>query len=86
MSLESASMIDADEDTAFADEEAASAGAAKVAMPSLELLSSSTVNYTSELIGSQFKILGNTRASATSNCGCGTSFDVVGCDGVRPSL
>ncbi|GKZ16602.1 hypothetical protein AbraIFM66951_000163 [Aspergillus brasiliensis] len=82
MSLEAASKIDAEEDTIFAAEaeegeaEAAGAGEAKVVMdePSLELLSGSTVDYTMELIGSQFKIVDNPRA--TSNCGCGTSFDV----------
>ena len=42
--------------------------------PSLELLHGSKVDYTMELIGSQFKITGNPRAS--SSCGCGTSFDV----------
>ncbi|KAJ5559632.1 FeS cluster insertion protein [Penicillium frequentans] len=53
------------------------AGEAKVVMdePSLELLSGSTVDYTTELIGSQFTIVDNPRA--TSNCGCGTSFDVM---------
>jgi iron-sulfur cluster assembly accessory protein len=40
---------------------------------SLELLKGSNVDYTMELIGSQFKI-DNPRAS--SSCGCGTSFDV----------
>ncbi|KAJ5438611.1 uncharacterized protein N7458_009609 [Penicillium daleae] len=82
MSLESASKIDAEEDTIFEGEadpsEAANAaGTAKVIMdePSLELLSGSTVDYTTELIGSQFKIVDNPRA--TSNCGCGTSFDVM---------
>ena len=40
---------------------------------SLELLQGSNVDYTMELIGSQFKI-DNPRAS--SSCGCGTSFDV----------
>lgn len=40
---------------------------------SLELLNGSKVDYTMELIGSQFKI-DNPRAS--SSCGCGTSFDV----------
>ncbi|KAG0157057.1 hypothetical protein PDIDSM_4241 [Penicillium digitatum] len=80
MSLEGASKIDPDEDTVFegeADEAATeSAGEAKVVMdePSLELLHGSTVDYTTELIGSQFKIVDNPRA--TSNCGCGTSFDV----------
>ncbi|KGO76946.1 FeS cluster insertion protein [Penicillium italicum] len=80
MSLEGASKIDPEEDTVFegeADEAATeSAGEAKVVMdePSLELLHGSTVDYTTELIGSQFKIVDNPRA--TSNCGCGTSFDV----------
>ncbi|KAJ5427080.1 hypothetical protein N7465_002150 [Penicillium sp. CMV-2018d] len=80
MSLEGASKIDLEEDTVFegeADEAATeSAGEAKVVMdePSLELLHGSTVDYTTELIGSQFKIVDNPRA--TSNCGCGTSFDV----------
>lgn len=78
MSLESASKIDAEEDTIFESEaEGEVSGEAKVVMdePSLELLSGSTVDYTTELIGSQFKIVDNPRA--TSNCGCGTSFDVM---------
>ncbi|KAJ5320122.1 FeS cluster insertion protein [Penicillium antarcticum] len=82
MSLEGASKIDPEEDTIFQGEPDASEGAAesagdaKVVMdePSLELLHGSTVDYTTELIGSQFKIVDNPRA--TSNCGCGTSFDV----------
>lgn len=41
---------------------------------SLELLSGSTVDYTMELIGSQFKVTGI--PGATSSCGCGTSFDI----------
>ncbi|KAL4912315.1 hypothetical protein BDW62DRAFT_206576, partial [Aspergillus aurantiobrunneus] len=81
MSLEPASKIDAEEDTIFevepSEEERSSSGSAKVVMdePSLELLSGSTVDYTTELIGSQFKIVDNPRA--TSSCGCGTSFDVT---------
>ncbi|KAL2889636.1 Iron-sulfur assembly protein 2 [Ceratocystis lukuohia] len=43
--------------------------------PSLSLLKDSKVDFTSELIGSQFKIVDNPRA--TSSCGCGTSFDVA---------
>ena len=81
MSLEPASKIDAEEDTIFEDEleqgqEASGPGEALVIMdePSLELLSGSTVDYTTELIGSQFTIVNNPRP--TSNCGCGTSFDV----------
>ncbi|KAI1661886.1 hypothetical protein F4813DRAFT_346078 [Daldinia decipiens] len=42
--------------------------------PSLELLKGSKVDYTMELIGSQFKIVDN--PLATSSCGCGTSFDI----------
>ncbi|KAK6822932.1 hypothetical protein PG987_014477 [Apiospora arundinis] len=42
--------------------------------PSLELLKGSKVDYTMELIGSQFKIVDNPLAS--SSCGCGTSFDI----------
>jgi iron-sulfur cluster assembly accessory protein len=82
MSLEGSDKIDPEEDTVFEGEADSSEGAtesageAKVAMdePSLELLHGSTVDYTTELIGSQFKIVDNPRA--TSNCGCGTSFDV----------
>ncbi|KAI1116200.1 hypothetical protein F5Y14DRAFT_408523 [Nemania sp. NC0429] len=43
-------------------------------LPSLELLKGSKVDYTMELIGSQFKIVDN--PLATSSCGCGTSFDI----------
>jgi iron-sulfur cluster assembly accessory protein len=81
MTLESTSKIDAEEDTIFeaeqpTDSSETTKGEAKVVMdgPSLELLSGSTVDFTTELIGSQFKIVDNPRA--TSNCGCGTSFDV----------
>ncbi|KUJ11755.1 uncharacterized protein LY89DRAFT_594722 [Mollisia scopiformis] len=42
--------------------------------PSLELLKDSKVDFTMELIGSQFKIVDN--PLATSSCGCGTSFDI----------
>lgn len=42
--------------------------------PSLELLKGSKVDFTMELIGSQFKIVDNPAAS--SSCGCGTSFDI----------
>jgi iron-sulfur cluster assembly 2 len=41
---------------------------------SLELLKGSTIDYTMELIGSQFKVTGI--PGATSSCGCGTSFDI----------
>ncbi|PGH13685.1 hypothetical protein AJ79_03534 [Helicocarpus griseus UAMH5409] len=86
MTLDPASKIDPEEDTVFEadpqDAEKASpdgktaGGEAKVVMDSasLELLHDSTIDYTMELIGSQFKIVDNPRA--TSSCGCGTSFDV----------
>lgn len=88
MSLEDSSRLDAEEDTIFEAEETEGTdgarsvearenkGKAQVVMdlPSLELLKGSTVDFTTELIGSQFKIVGNPRAK--SSCGCGTSFDV----------
>lgn len=43
-------------------------------LPSLGLLKGSKVDFTMELIGSQFKIVDN--PAATSSCGCGSSFDV----------
>lgn len=77
MALEPAEKIDSEEDTVFAaTEEEGKEGKAQVVMdqPSLELLKGSTVDFVTELIGSQFKIVGNPRAS--SSCGCGTSFDI----------
>lgn len=76
MSLEPADRIDAEEDTIFEFEDSGEGAKAEVVMdqPSLELLKGSTVDFTTELIGSQFKIVGNPRA--TSSCGCGTSFDI----------
>lgn len=76
MSLEQATKIDEEEDTVFAAEVSDDNGRAEVVMDlaSLELLQGSTVDFTQELIGSQFKIVGNPRAS--SSCGCGTSFDI----------
>ena len=73
MSLTSLSDISAEDDTVF---EADDGSGANVVMdgPSLELLKGSKVDYTMELIGSQFKIVGN--PAATSSCGCGTSFDI----------
>lgn len=73
MSLTSTSAISLKEDTVF---EACDGSGAKVVMdePSLELLKGSKVDFTMELIGSQFKIVGN--PAATSSCGCGTSFDI----------
>ncbi|KAL7268793.1 [4Fe-4S] proteins maturation [Rhizina undulata] len=62
--------FDAEEDTMF------DVDGAKVVLDetSLELLKGSRVDYTMELIGSQFKIVDNPHA--TSSCGCGTSFDI----------
>jgi len=76
MNLEPADKIDAEEDTIFEFEGEGQEAKAEVVLdqPSLELLKGSTVDFTTELIGSQFKITGNPRA--TSSCGCGTSFDV----------
>ena len=80
MALEDSSKIDGQEDTIFEyDAQAAgegTAGKAEVVMDSasLELLKGSTIDFTQELIGSQFKVVGNPRA--TSSCGCGTSFDI----------
>ena len=64
--------VDEAEDSVFTDE----ATGAKVVLdePSLELLKGSTVDYTQELIGSQFKVV---NPLATSSCGCGTSFDLA---------
>ncbi|KAI1154958.1 hypothetical protein F4825DRAFT_409822 [Nemania diffusa] len=64
---------------AFAPEDAESAPSPTspkivLDLPSLELLKGSKVDYTMELIGSQFKIVDN--PLATSSCGCGTSFDI----------
>ncbi|ODQ77387.1 hypothetical protein BABINDRAFT_25956, partial [Babjeviella inositovora NRRL Y-12698] len=39
---------------------------------SLQILRDSKVDYTKELIGSQFKVLGG---YISSSCGCGSSFD-----------
>ena len=73
MSLTNTSVVSPEDDTIF---EASDGSGAKVVMdePSLELLKGSSVDFTMELIGSQFKIVGN--PAATSSCGCGTSFDI----------
>lgn len=82
MSLTNVKEADAEEDTVFENQEAVekdNAGGyrAKVVMdePSLELLKGSSVDYTMELIGSQFKVVGI--PGAKSSCGCGTSFDIA---------
>ena len=62
-----------EDDTVFTSDDGSGA---KVVMdgPSLDLLKGSKIDYTMELIGSQFKIVDN--PLATSSCGCGTSFDI----------
>lgn len=71
MSLTSAADVSHADDTVFEGPDGA-----RIVLdePSLELLKGSKVDYTMELIGSQFKIVDNPAAS--SSCGCGTSFDV----------
>ncbi len=68
--------LDLEEDSVFTYFGEDGKPTARVVMdePSLELLKGSNVDYTMELIGSQFKVTGNPKAS--SSCGCGTSFDV----------
>ncbi|KAI5360787.1 Putative FeS cluster insertion protein [Septoria linicola] len=84
MSLTNASEADPEEDIVFENEERVSKKEgeddgykAKVIMdePSLDLLKGSSVDYTMELIGSQFKVTGI--PGAKSSCGCGTSFDIA---------
>lgn len=86
MSLTSTKDADPEEDTIFENEERVNKKGsteeengykAKVIMdePSLELLKGSSVDYTMELIGSQFKVTGI--PGAKSSCGCGTSFDIA---------
>lgn len=62
MSLVDTKDMDVDEDTLFENEEGRGDGGyrAKVVMdePSLELLKGSSIDYTMELIGSQFKVTG----------------------------
>ncbi|KAI9820269.1 MAG: [4Fe-4S] proteins maturation [Pycnora praestabilis] len=73
MSLTDTSALSPEDDTVF---ESGDGTGAKVVMdePSLDLLKGSKIDYTMELIGSQFKIVDN--PLATSSCGCGTSFDI----------
>ncbi|KAF9877378.1 iron-sulfur cluster assembly accessory protein [Colletotrichum karsti] len=80
--VEDWSQVVGEEDTVFqylpdgADASSAAFGGPKVVIdePSLDLLKGSKVDFTMELIGSQFKITDN--PYATSSCGCGTSFDI----------
>ena len=80
MSLTDTEKMDASEDTLFENEDVAGKDdnyKAKILIDesSLELLNGSNIDYTMELIGSQFKVTGI--KGATSSCGCGTSFDVA---------
>ena len=78
MSLTDTSKISKEDDTVFEVPVSPQQndGIARVVLdePSLELLKGSKVDYTMELIGSQFRIVDNPLAS--SSCGCGTSFDI----------
>lgn len=58
------------------DPDAESRGGPRIILdePSLQLLKGSKIDFTKELIGSQFKVIDN--PYATSSCGCGTSFDI----------
>ncbi|KAG9880213.1 hypothetical protein KCU94_g20609, partial [Aureobasidium melanogenum] len=73
MSTTTLEEISQEEDTVFESEDGKGA---KVVIdePSLELLAGSKIDYTMELIGSQFKVTGI--PGATSSCGCGSSFDI----------
>jgi hypothetical protein len=73
MSLTKLEEISQEQDTVFESEDGKGA---KVVIdePSLELLSGSKIDYSMELIGSQFKVTGI--PGATSSCGCGSSFDI----------
>ncbi|KAH0542190.1 hypothetical protein FGG08_003411 [Glutinoglossum americanum] len=73
MSLTDSSSTSPTDDTIF---EAPDGTGARVVTDesSLELLKGSKIDYTMELIGSQFRIADNPKA--TSSCGCGTSFDI----------
>lgn len=73
MSLTSVDDISSEDDTVFESEDGKGS---KVVMdePSLDLLKGSKIDYTMELIGSQFKVTGI--PGATSSCGCGSSFDI----------
>jgi len=87
MSLVNVDDIDGEEDTLFENEDAVGASDSKSAVregykakvvmdePSLDLLQGSSIDYSMELIGSQFKVVGI--PGATSSCGCGTSFDIA---------
>lgn len=68
LSLKSSADVDLENDSIFERD------GAKVVIDqtSLEVLQDSTIDYTTELIGSQFKVVDS--PYATSSCGCGSSF------------
>ncbi|KAF5098164.1 hypothetical protein DV451_003520 [Geotrichum candidum] len=69
LGLKDESTIDNSEDSIFERDGARFV----VDATSLEILRDSTIDYTTELIGSQFKVVNS--PYATSSCGCGSSFD-----------
>lgn len=68
LSLKNADTIDMENDSIFERDGAQ----VVIDQTSLEILQDSTIDYTTELIGSQFKVVDSPYAS--SSCGCGTSF------------
>lgn len=68
LGLKPSSTIDPQEDSVFERDGAKFA----IDQTSLEILRDSTIDYTTELIGSQFKVVDS--PYATSSCGCGSSF------------
>lgn len=60
-----------EEDVVFQDED--SGAKVVIDVSSLELLKGSKIEYTTGLIGSQFTVV---NPNSSSNCGCGTSFDI----------
>lgn len=69
LGLKDTSTIDHEEDCIF-DRDGAKF---VIDSTSLQILRDSTIDYTTELIGSQFKVINS--PYATSSCGCGSSFD-----------
>lgn len=69
LGLKSTSTIDSTEDCIFERDGAKFV----IDSTSLQILRDSTIDYATELIGSQFKVINS--PYATSSCGCGSSFD-----------
>lgn len=68
LSLKDQNTIDKENDSVFERDGAR----VVIDKTSLEILRESTIDYTTELIGSQFKVVDSPYAS--SSCGCGSSF------------